>query len=242
MTRPFTWYHNFLPHDLDLEVWLTLKKNLTLAITLLPGEIGLSYCTCVFLVTRPFTWCHNIFDLVTLTLKFDLLLKNFNHGFYLEKVATLRASLSSDNSYCYCANKSFISMILCVVEGDIKNVLVTQLHCCRFITHSKSLFCASGVAFEERINHIDFQGQSSRSWAIVRMQGDTSFLCRLRSIAAHRDHFVWRLSVCACVCLSDSHTFLIVTRSYVSQATHAFLGMLPLCFSLSRNMQRLEWT
>ena len=37
------------------------------------------------------------------------------------------------------------------------------------------------------------------------------FLCRLRSIAAHRDHFVRRLSVCACVCLSDSHTFLIVT-------------------------------
>ena len=39
--------------------------------------------------------------------------------------------------------------------------------------------------------------------------------CRLRSIAAHRDHFVRRLSVCACVracvCLSDSHTFLIVT-------------------------------
>ena len=36
-------------------------------------------------------------------------------------------------------------------------------------------------------------------------------MCRLRSIAAHRDHFVRRLSVCACVCLSGSHTFLIVT-------------------------------
>ena len=58
------------------------------------------------------------------------------------------------------------------------------------------------------------------------------FLCRLRSIAAHRDHFVRRLSVYACVCLSDSHTFLIVTHSYVSQATHAFLGMLPLCLHL----------
>ena len=55
------------------------------------------------------------------------------------------------------------------------------------------------------------------------------FLCRLRSITAHRDHFVRCLSVCACVCLSDSHTFLIVTHSCVSQATHAFLGMLPLC-------------
>ena len=28
----------------------------------------------------------------------------------------------------------------------------------------------------------------------------TTFLCRLRSIAAHRDHFVRRLSVCASVC------------------------------------------
>ena len=35
---------------------------------------------------------------------------------------------------------------------------------------------------------------------------ELTFLCRLRSIAAHRDHFVRRLSVCACVCLSGSHT------------------------------------
>ena len=34
-------------------------KTLTLAITLLPEEMGLSYCTCVFLVTRPFTWYHS---------------------------------------------------------------------------------------------------------------------------------------------------------------------------------------
>ena len=51
------------------------------------------------------------------------------------------------------------------------------------------------------------------------------FLSRLPSIAAHRDHFVWRLSVR----LSGSHTFLVVTHSYVSLVTHAFLGMLPLC-------------
>ena len=49
-----------------------------------------------------------------------------------------------------------------------------------------------------------------------------SFLCRLRSIATHRDHFVRRPSVCLSVC----HTF----QSYVLQATHAFLGMLPLFF------------
>ena len=55
------------------------------------------------------------------------------------------------------------------------------------------------------------------------------FLCCLRSIAALRDHFVWRLSVRPCVCLSGSHTLLVVRHSLVSQATYAFLGMLPLC-------------
>ena len=43
---------------------------------------------------------------------------------------------------------------------------------------------------------------------------------------AHRDHFVRRLSVCLSLCLSGSYTFFVVTHSYVSQATHAFLGML----------------
>ena len=64
-------------------------------------------------------------------------------------------------------------------------------------------------------------------WIIYYL--NISFLCRLRSIAAHRDHFVRRLSVRPSVCLLGSHTFLVVTHSYVSQATHAFLGMLPLC-------------
>ena len=31
------------------------------------------------------------------------------------------------------------------------------------------------------------------------------------------------------MCLSSSHTFLVVIHSYVSQATSAFPGMLPLC-------------
>ena len=52
------------------------------------------------------------------------------------------------------------------------------------------------------------------------------YLCRLRSIAANRKHFVRCLSVCpsvcVSVCLSDDHTFLVVTHSYVSQATIAF--------------------
>ena len=54
-------------------------------------------------------------------------------------------------------------------------------------------------------------------------------LCCLLSIAAKRDHYVRRLSVCVCVRLSGSHAFLVVMHSYVSQVTHAFLGILPLC-------------
>ena len=53
-------------------------------------------------------------------------------------------------------------------------------------------------------------------------------LCLLQSIAAHRDHFVQHLFVCPCVCLSGSQTFKVITHSFVLQATHAFLGMLPL--------------
>ena len=40
-----------------------------------------------------------IFDLSILTLKFDILLKNFDIGCYLVMVAARRALLSSDNSY-----------------------------------------------------------------------------------------------------------------------------------------------
>ena len=64
---------------------------------------------------------------------------------------------------------------------------------------------------------------------------DLLFLCRLRSIVAHRDHFVRR--VCRYVRLTDSHTFLVVTlflqvtHSFVSQATN--LDMLPFwCFNI----------
>ena len=67
----------------------------------------------------------------------------------------------------------------------------------------------------------------------------SAFLCRLRSIATNMDHFVRRLSIRMSVRLSvrpsvrpsiyPSVTLLCHTfQSYVSQATHAFLGMLPL--------------
>ena len=57
-----------------LDAW---TKTLTLAITFLPEEMGLSYCTCVL---QDLSHGAIIFDLVTLTLKFDILLKNFNLG------------------------------------------------------------------------------------------------------------------------------------------------------------------
>ena len=49
-------------------------KTLTLHITSLSLDIGLSYLACVFLMTRPFWWFHS-FDHVTLTVTFDLYLE-----------------------------------------------------------------------------------------------------------------------------------------------------------------------
>ena len=43
------------------------------------------------------------------------------------------------------------------------------------------------------------------------------------------------------ICLSGSHSFLVVTHSYVSQATHAFLGMLPLFSSLNVGRSYGPW-
>ena len=63
--------------------------------------MGLSYHTCVFLVTRP-SHGYIIFYLLILTLKFDLRLKYFNLGCYLVIVAARRALLCSDNSYFCC--------------------------------------------------------------------------------------------------------------------------------------------
>ena len=60
-----------------------------MAITSKAEEIGLSYCTGVVLVPYLFS----------VTMKFDLLLKNFIYGCYLVMVATRQAQLSSDNSY-----------------------------------------------------------------------------------------------------------------------------------------------
>ena len=91
-----------------------------------------------------------------------------------------------------------------------------------------------------RRNLTDFQGQGHNLQLLWKYNlkpfedNRDQLLCRLRSIAAHTNHFLQRLSVClsVCVCvhMSGSHTFLVVTNSYVLQATHAFRRMLPLCF------------
>ena len=54
--------------------------------------------------------------LVILTLKFDLLVKNFNFGCYLIMVAARRATLSSDNSY-------FVTISLYILHACSENVL-----------------------------------------------------------------------------------------------------------------------
>ena len=52
-----------------------------------------------------------MFDIVTLTLKYDLLLKNVNLGCYIMMVAARRASLSSDNSY-YIRERASIMLLI----------------------------------------------------------------------------------------------------------------------------------
>ena len=58
-------------------------------------------------------------------------------------------------------------------------------------------------------------------WFYSNQVNLSSFLCRLQSI----QHIGITLSG---VCLSGSHTFLVVTHNFVLQGTHAFLWMLPL--------------
>ena len=55
-----------------------------------------------------------------------------------------------------------------------------------------------------------------------------------------RDHSVWHLSVCLSICLSGSHTFLVVmlflvVTRYGSQATHAFISVLTFWLSIRRH-------
>ena len=88
----------FLPHKLGPWNLTYFWKKLTLVITFSAEVIEL-HIVHVYCLWQDLSHGTVIFDLVILTLKFDLFLKSFNHGFYLIIVAARRASLSSDNSY-----------------------------------------------------------------------------------------------------------------------------------------------
>ena len=79
MKRPFRRYLKFWTCNLDCDLWPTFKKTLSLGITCLCLEVGLSYLAYAFLMTRPFRAYHK-FWCVTLTVTFDLVLKKFNIG------------------------------------------------------------------------------------------------------------------------------------------------------------------
>ena len=59
-----------------------------------------------------------------MTLKFDLLLKKFNHVFYLVMVATRQASLSSDNSFFDC----YMYMYVCCPLNFILIIAIRSSH------------------------------------------------------------------------------------------------------------------
>ena len=132
-------------------------------------------------------------------------------------VATQRALLSSDNSYLW------MEYVL-TFSFELLNIQILKI-ITRVIFSEAFMVEYSFLAYMAPLGWY-MVWPWPRSFTKVMV---CSFLCRLQSIVAHRDHFVRCLSVC----LFGSHTFLVVTHSYVSQAIHAFLGMLPLCLSQS---------
>ena len=95
LTRPFTWYCNFLPLTLTLK-FILLLKNFNLGHNFQTKRDG------AFIMHMRIA-CDKTFHVgslfFTLTLKFDILFKNFNLDCYLVMVAARRASSSSDISY-----------------------------------------------------------------------------------------------------------------------------------------------
>ena len=130
---------------------------------------------------------------------------------------TIRASIHTRHFQIYCLvifNQPFWP--LAHFENDL------QLHFWNSFKVSSGEFLSWGYFFSFCVCETSFSLYFIVIYPVTEYYN--RFLYRLRSIAAHRDHFVRRLSVC----LSGSHTFLVVSHSYVSQATHAFLGKLPL--------------
>ena len=108
VTRPFHGYQNFWPSDLDLGVWPTFKRKLTLAIASLPEESGLSYFTCAFLVARTSMLYHDFWHsdldlpgcptLKKIVLDYDFWIRGVTYCCYLHMVAAGELCCLSDNS------------------------------------------------------------------------------------------------------------------------------------------------
>ena len=116
--------------------------------------------------------------------------------------------------------KDLLSFTLLIIQHD-QLISLCDLNVCKFINKNRPVELPVSIetlvyAFFLLVYFITMPARE--------------FLCCLQSIVAHRDHFVQRPSVC----VSGSPTFLVVRRNYVSQATHAFLGMLPLCLYIWR--------
>jgi hypothetical protein len=91
MKIPFIWYQDFLPCDLDLELWPSFeKKALFWTISFEPNVWGLWYLRYRWIMKKPLFWFQD-FDLVTLNLNFDLVLKNFNLGYNMLGLRYLRS-------------------------------------------------------------------------------------------------------------------------------------------------------
>ena len=79
--------------------------------------------------------------------------------------------------------------------------------------------------------HADIKILTKFNWEIPIWVSKTITLHHIMffvSPAKHSGTGITLSGVCLSVCLSGSHTFLVVVHSYVSQAIHAFIGMLPL--------------
>jgi hypothetical protein len=56
MKRPFFWYRDFWPCDLDQELWPSFEKSLTWAISFEPNVLELWYYRYRCIMKRPFFW------------------------------------------------------------------------------------------------------------------------------------------------------------------------------------------
>ena len=120
MSRPFHGYQNFWPSDLDLGVWPTLKKTLTLVIASLPEEVWLSYFTCAFLIARPSMPCHDFWpsdldlpgcpSLKNFFLDYDFWISGVTYCCYLHMVAAGELCCLSDNSGYKIENSLFYGL------------------------------------------------------------------------------------------------------------------------------------